>query len=85
MAQAYGLKIELICDGKPNFLYYSKDCLVSSALLFKKYVDNLYPLKLRKVKGAKLLLNILWGALCESKPIRKQLIMMFPLTSVVVM
>jgi len=71
MAQAYGLNIKLTCDGKPNFLYYPKDCLVSGQLLFKKYVDDLYPLKLRKVKGAKLLLNILWGALCETKTYKK--------------
>ena len=71
MAQAYGLKIELICDGKANFLHYPKDCLVSGALLFKKYIDDLYPLKLRKVKGAKLLLNILWGALTESRTFKK--------------
>ena len=71
MAQAYGLKVDLICDGKPNFLYYPKDCLVSGQLLFKKYVDDLYPLKLRKVKGAKLILNILWGALTETKMYKK--------------
>ena len=71
MAQAYGLKIELICDGKPNFLHYPKDCLVSGQLLFKKYVDDLYSLKLQKVKGAKLLLNILWGALTETKIYKK--------------
>ena len=71
MALAYGLNIKLISDGKPNFLYYPKDCLVSGQLLFKKYVDDLYPLKLRKVKGAKLLLNILWGALCETKTYKK--------------
>ena len=71
MAKAYELKVELICDGKSNFLYYPKDCLVSGQLLFKKYVDDLYPLKLRKVKGAKLLLNILWGALCETKIYKK--------------
>ena len=71
MAQGYGLKIELICDGKANFLHYPKDCLVSGQLLFKKYVDDLYPLKLQKVKGAKLLLNILWGALTECKTYKK--------------
>jgi len=71
MALAYGLKVELICDGKPNFLHYPKDCLVSGALLFKKYVEDLYPMKQRKIKGAKLLLNILWGALTESKTYKK--------------
>ena len=35
--------------------------------LFKKYVDTLYDLKLKKVKGAKFCLNILWGALTEKK------------------
>ena len=70
-AHAYGLKVDLICDGKPNFLYYPKDCLVSGQLLFKKYVDDLYSMKLQKVKGAKLLLNILWGALTESRTYKK--------------
>jgi hypothetical protein len=40
---------------------------MSGSYLFKKYVDTLYDLKLKKVKGAKLLLNILWGCLCEKK------------------
>ena len=71
VAQSYGLKIKLICDGNPNFLYYPKECLVSGQLLFKKYVDSIYPLKQLKVKGAKLILNILWGALCESKTFKK--------------
>ena len=71
VAQSYGLNIKLICDGNPNFLYYPKECLVSGQLLFKKYVDSIYPLKQQKVKGAKLILNILWGALSESKTFKK--------------
>jgi len=71
VAQSYGLKINLICDGNPNFLYYPKECLVSGQLLFKKYVDSIYPLKQLKVKGAKLLLNLLWGSLSESKTFKK--------------
>lgn len=67
MAHDYGFTIELIQDGQPNFLYYSKDCLISGSTLFKKYVDTLYSMKQNKVRGAKLLLNILWGALTESK------------------
>ena len=67
MARDYGFNVELIQDGTPNFLYYSKDCLISGSTLFKKYVEALYPLKQNKVKGAKLLLNILWGSLTESK------------------
>jgi hypothetical protein len=67
MAIDYGFKIKLIQDGQPNFLYYSTECLMSGSTLFKKYVETLYALKLNKVRGAKLLLNILWGALTEKK------------------
>ena len=66
VARAYGMIVILADDG-PNFLYYSKDCLMSGSFLFKKYVDDLYPLKREKCKGAKLLLNVLWGALTETK------------------
>ena len=67
MAQSYGLNIELIQDNQPNFLHYSKECLISGSTLFKRYNESLYPLKQKKIKGAKLLLNVLWGALTESK------------------
>ena len=66
VAREYGMIIILVDDG-PNFLHYSKDCLMSGSFLFKKYVEDLYPLKQEKCKGAKLLLNILWGALTETK------------------
>jgi hypothetical protein len=64
MALDYGLSVELIQDDKPNFLYYSKDKLMNGAFLFKNYVEELYKLK-SESQMAKLLLNILWGALCE--------------------
>ena len=67
MARDYGFNIELIQDENPNFLFYSKECLISGSTLFKKYVETLYSLKQNKVKGAKLLINILWGALGEKK------------------
>ena len=67
MARDYGFDIQLIQDNQPNLLYYSNDCLISGSTLFKKYVESLYPLKQNKIKGAKLLLNILWGALTEKK------------------
>ena len=59
--------MELIQDGKPNFLYYSKDKLSNGAFLFKHYMGELYALKERKVKGSKDILTILWGALCEKR------------------
>ena len=62
----YGLKIELIQNGQPNFLYYSKDKLINGAYLFKSFVDELYELKCQKVVGAKQILNTLWGGLCET-------------------
>jgi hypothetical protein len=64
-AKEYGLNIKLIVDGKPNCLYYSKDKLMNGAYLFRKYINEMYELKSQKIEGAKLLLNILWGSLCE--------------------
>ena len=66
VALKYGLQIEMILDGKPNALIYSKDKLMNGAYLFKTYIDELYELKQQKVKGSKDLLNVLWGALTES-------------------
>ncbi|MFN9109278.1 MAG: hypothetical protein ACK5XN_04285, partial [Bacteroidota bacterium] len=59
-AVQYDLQIDLIQDGKPNFLYFSKDKLMNGAFLFKKYVEEFYNLKMEGVQGAKALLNILW-------------------------
>jgi hypothetical protein len=39
---------------------------MNGAYLFKNYIDELYQLKMNKVVGAKDLLNVLWGGLCES-------------------
>jgi len=64
-AKQYGLKIKLIVDGKPNCLYYSKDKLMNGAYLFRKYINEMYEMKTEKIEGAKLLLNVLWGSLCE--------------------
>jgi hypothetical protein len=65
-ALEYGLTVELIQDGQPNFLYYSKDKLINGAFAFKNYMHELFELKRQKIEGAKLLLNILWGALSET-------------------
>ena len=62
----YGLNVELIIDDEVNFLYYSQDKLMNGAFLFKHYVDEIYKLKQAKAKGAKDLLNVLWGALCQT-------------------
>lgn len=64
-AQKLGLKIELIQDDKPNFLYYSRDKLITFNEVFKPFVDFLFDLKEKKVEKAKDILNRLWGALCE--------------------
>ena len=65
-AQQLGFKVEMVQDGQPNFLYWSKEKLMNGAFLFKKYVDQFYQLKQDGVQGSKDLLNILWGALCEA-------------------
>lgn len=72
-AKKLGLKIELIKDDKPNFLYYSPDKLITFFSVFKDYIDILFDLKEKKVNKSKSILNILWGALCEKNK-RKQYI-----------
>ena len=71
VALSYGLQVELIQDSQPNFLYYSKDCLISGSYLFGRYVETLYDLKLKGVKAAKPLLSMLWGALSEKKTFKQ--------------
>ena len=64
-AKQLGLEIELIKDGKPNFLYWSREKTITFNEVFKTYIDILFPLKDKKVNKAKYILNMLWGALCE--------------------
>jgi len=63
----YGFKVELLVDvnGEVNALTYLNDSLISGYEMFGDYVKLLYPLKEDHITGAKLLLNILWGALCK--------------------
>jgi hypothetical protein len=65
LAKQYNLTVELIQDEQPNFLYYSKDKLINGKFLFGHYISDIYALKEKKIKGAKDLLNILYGALSE--------------------
>jgi len=69
-AVSLGLTIELIQDDKANFLYYSRDKCFAGSELFSEFVDVLFTLKESKIKRAKFILNILWGALCEKKKIK---------------
>ena len=64
-AKKLGLKYELIQDSQPNFLYYSRDKLITFNEVFKSYIELLFDLKEKKVEKSKDILNILWGALCE--------------------
>jgi hypothetical protein len=64
-AKQLGLKIELIQDNKPNFLFWSRDKTITFHEVFKNYVDILFPLKENKVDKAKYILNLLWGALSQ--------------------
>ena len=44
-AKELGFEIKLIQDSKPNFLYWSRDKLITFNEVFKNYVDILFPLK----------------------------------------
>jgi hypothetical protein len=65
-----GFQIEMIEDGKPNFLFYSRDCLIKGNKLFKPYADFVFPLKQKKIPGAKKLSTCLWGTLTQSNLIK---------------
>jgi len=66
-AKELGLEIKLIIDEQPNFLYYSRDKLITGTELFGNYVNTLFDLKQKKLPRAKQILNVLWGALSQKK------------------
>ena len=79
-AKKLGLEIELIQDGKPNFLYYSGDKTVKFSEVFKLFINILFPIKDNKdiqdkfiISNTKQILTMLWGALSETDK-RKQYI-----------
>ena len=61
-----GFEVNMVEDNENNFLYYSRDKLILGKDLFGKYVNLLYGLKHRDVVGAKKVLNVVWGALCQT-------------------
>jgi len=73
-ANILGLKITLIKDGKPNFLEYTRDKLITGTQMFGKFVNYLFPLKKNeKVKDTvKLMLASLWGKLGETNTITER-------------
>ena len=50
-ANELNLKIDLVIDDKPNFLYYSRDKCLTGSELFGEYVNFLFPLKDQKTDG----------------------------------
>ena len=70
-AKNMGGTVELIIDDQPNFLHYPPETMISGDKVFGKYIDLVYSLKEKKVRGAKKILNMLWGALCQKDYTRK--------------
>jgi hypothetical protein len=64
-AKDLGLKINIICDDDNNALLYARNKCMTCYEVFKRYCDYLFPLKEKKIKGAKLLLNIISGLIGE--------------------
>ena len=60
-----GLRKELIEDNNINCILYPRSHCLTGFEIFNKFVETLKPLKEQKVEGAKLLLNILSGAISE--------------------
>jgi len=67
IAKELNLKVNLIEDDGPNFLHYAREKCLTGTEIFKNYVEYLFKLKKNGIKSAKLILNILWGSLCEKK------------------
>ena len=63
IAQQEEYDIELIQDGFPNCLCYDENCRIPGREVFAGFVDDMFTLKQKQVKGAKQCLNILWGYL----------------------
>ena len=65
MADMLDLKKKLIIDNDINCVLYPRSHCLTGFEIFNKFTETLKPLKESKVEGAKLLLNILSGALSE--------------------
>ena len=70
MSDMLGLRKELIIDNEINCILYPRSHCLTGFEIFNKFTETLKPLKEQKVDGAKLLLNILSGAISE-KQIKK--------------
>jgi hypothetical protein len=62
-----GLDMQLIIDDQANFLYYSRDKLLTGNEIFGSYIDYCFDLKEKKAPRSKSILNVLWGALSQKK------------------
>lgn len=66
-AKSLGLSFELIHDEYNNAILYPRSHCLTGAEVFKTYVDYLFPIKENaNIKGAKLLLNMISGAIGET-------------------
>ena len=59
-----GVEIKII-EEPDNFLSYPRDYCKAASEIFGDYAKYVFPLKRDKIKGAKLLLNSLWGIICK--------------------
>jgi hypothetical protein len=67
MADMLGLRKELIMDNNINCILYPRSHCLTGFEIFNKFTETLKPLKEDRVEGAKLLLNILSGAISEKQ------------------
>lgn len=73
-AKELNYKIEMIIDDQPNCLIWTRDKCLQGSQCFKKTIKTLYHMKEKGVKGAKLILNMLWGLICQNKLVKKQVV-----------
>ncbi len=64
-AKKLGFDIEFISDDKPNCLFYPRSHCLTGHQVFAEFDKFLFEMKESKIKGSKLLINILSGAIGE--------------------
>lgn len=68
-ARELGLEMEMI-EKEYNCILYNREDCVTGSQMFGEYFNYLYELKERGVRGAKNLLNCIWGALGQKNCIK---------------
>ena len=71
LAKQLNFEINIIENDGSNILLYEHN-RVNGNIAFEDFKNLLYPLKQQNIKGAKLLINSLWGSMCDKNHTRRK-------------